>query len=264
MDGWTNTLTIKNMGESIVCKLTGKQGPSVKAHIIPRSFYEFDRDKHISAENLTIEGNDLRISNSPIGEYDRTILTVEGEDHFSEWDNYASQFFIKDVQEATLYEANGESVCLEIEDFDYTKLKLFYLSLLWRAEVSKRQLFRNVKIGPHETRLRQHILDRNPGSQSDFSVFLMMYRDAPPSGFPFYEPHRYKDSSQGFNGYAFSLGRHQAHIKVDSRRIQYPLDSFAMSEDLPLRIPLLGNFRESARYQRTLRALRRYKETGKG
>ena len=251
------------MGKTIVCKLTGKPGPSVKAHIIPRSFYEFDKRKHVPAKILTIVGNDLCISKSVIGEYDSAILTVEGEAHFTEWDNYASQFFIKDVQEATLYEANGEPAFFQIEDFDYTKLKLFYLSLLWRAEVSKRQLFRNVRIGPHEQKLRQHILDRNPGSQSDFSVSLLMYRDTPPNGFPFYEPHQYRDSSQGINGYAFSLGRHQAHIKVDSRSIQDPFDSFAMSEDLPLKILLLGNFRESERYQRTLRALRRYNNTEK-
>ncbi len=36
--------------KQIICKLTGERGPGVEAHIIPRSFYNFNKTKHEAAK----------------------------------------------------------------------------------------------------------------------------------------------------------------------------------------------------------------------
>ena len=202
------------MPKNIVCKLTGFVGAGVKAHIIPRSFYGLDGE---SAKIFEIDGvRDLE-KRSPIGEYDPEIVTEEGERYFSDWDDYAAELLVQRGHPVTVYTAGTETVCLEFGEYDYAKLKLFYMSLLWRADVTNRQLFRKVRLGPHQERLRQHILDGDPGTAEDYSVIIGIHRDTPDAGHQFFEPHRYKDSIDGINGYSFSLGGHQAQIKVDRR-----------------------------------------------
>lgn len=46
---------------------------------------------------------------------------------------------------------------------DYTNIKLFHLSVLWRASVSTLGTFNDVRLGPHEDRIRQMLLARDPG-----------------------------------------------------------------------------------------------------
>jgi hypothetical protein len=52
---------------------------------------------------------------------------------------------------------------VKIAGLDYARFKLFHLSIVWRAGVRQRDEFRNVKLGPHEDRLRQMLLNDNPG-----------------------------------------------------------------------------------------------------
>jgi hypothetical protein len=50
-----------------------------------------------------------------------------------------------------------------VEGIDYERFKLFQLSILWRAGVSKHVFFSKVKLGAHEKRLRQMLLADDPG-----------------------------------------------------------------------------------------------------
>ena len=63
------------------------------------------------------------------------------------------------------------------EEIDYTKFKLFLLSLLWRAGISQLTIFKNVKLGPHEDKIRQMILDSNPGDFKKYPCVLASFRN---------------------------------------------------------------------------------------
>jgi hypothetical protein len=56
---------------------------------------------------------------------------------------------------------------------DYALFRLFQLSLLWRAHLSKHQLFAAVDLGPrHAERVRTMLDTENPGAAADYSCFL--------------------------------------------------------------------------------------------
>jgi hypothetical protein len=72
-----------------------------------------------------------------------------------------------DVDEAR---RTGGSVLVQAPRVDYSRFKLFHLSVLWRASVSSRDEFREVRLGPHEERLRQMLLRGDPGGESDYRI----------------------------------------------------------------------------------------------
>ena len=64
----------------------------------------------------------------------------------------------------------------EVEDihwvrFDYASFKLFHLSVLFRASVSTPPDFATVSLGPHEEKLRELLLLRNPGEYWQYPIF---------------------------------------------------------------------------------------------
>lgn len=57
----------------------------------------------------------------------------------------------------------------------YTKFKLFLLSILWRASISSRPFFSNIKLGPHEETLRKMIYNMDPGDVNEYPIFIMTF-----------------------------------------------------------------------------------------
>jgi hypothetical protein len=233
----------------IVCKLTGAKGPGVRAHIIPRSFYDFGNPVHKPAKIIQLAGEKSTISTSQIGEYDEGIVTKDGEDYFSVCDTYAWECLVKRGQDGKLYHDSLNPLCIEISDFDYPKLKMFFISLLWRAGVSSRALFRRVNLGPHEDRLRELILANNPGTPHDYSVMLGIHRDTPDHGLPMLEPFPLRDEKTGIKYYRFSLGRLVACIKVDSQPYGHVWEDFVLKDGGALRYIILDDFKTSSLYK---------------
>ena len=63
---------------------------------------------------------------------------------------------------------------LLVEGVDYTALKLFLLSLLWRMGVSCQHFFREVQLGPHEARLREMLLKDDPGEPYEYACLMCL------------------------------------------------------------------------------------------
>jgi hypothetical protein len=57
---------------------------------------------------------------------------------------------------------------------DYKKLKLFQLSLLWRAGIAKGSFFKNVDLGEfHSARLQKLLHTENPGLDTDYACVMI-------------------------------------------------------------------------------------------
>ena len=233
----------------ITCKLTDERGLGIKSHIIPKSFYFFDKNNHKPGALIKLNGDDTKISRSPVGEYDDKIVTAKGEAFFSSGDTYALDCLVRREQGGYLYQDGSEPLCIEIADFDYNKLKMFFLSLLWRAGVTKRPLFRHVNLGTHESIIEQMILSNDPGEPDDYSVILATYKDTPPHGFPMLEPTKIRDIDTQVVYYRFSLGHFVAFIKVDKRPYDAGWQDFVISPNLPLRYLMLDDFRTTDLYK---------------
>ena len=77
-------------------------------------------------------------------------------------------------------------------DVDYDKLKLFVLSMLWRADASKRPIYSRIDIGPKWREiLIKAILESCPGDAEFFSIVVFRFREAFEQATMF-DPHREK------------------------------------------------------------------------
>ena len=58
------------------------------------------------------------------------------------------------------------------EGLDYKKLKLFFLSVLWKMSVSKNNPFSNIKLGSHQEKIRKMLIDSDPGQFWQYPCFI--------------------------------------------------------------------------------------------
>jgi hypothetical protein len=179
----------------------------VQSHSIPRAFFGADGDSKLISNT---EGQYPR--RMPIGVYDR-IVCDDCEKRFGPYDNYAAKTLVHNFNRYIRVPHNGQSAAVVVPKPDYHRLKLFAISLLWRAAVSSHVFYRKVKIGPFEKRAREMILADDPGDADDFATWWSTFDipDSPGIMDPF------KEKWGGVTAYRFYLGRVLAYIKVDQR-----------------------------------------------
>lgn len=212
------------MEQVITCKLTGDVGKGVRAHIIPKSFYNLDYSQPIPLHILTNSDSGYD-GKSFTGIYDSTIVTEKGERVFTGWDDYAHQLLVADRDKLVEKRDRGEVLCLLAPQYRYDQLKLFVLSVLWRASVSKQPFFSRVHLGPHEETIRTALLAGNAGDENFFSVTLACFVDLRDET-AMMDPFAQRD--KGVNYYQLYLGRYIAYIKVDSRSASPEMAEFAL------------------------------------
>jgi hypothetical protein len=124
----------------MVCKFCLEDKKCIEAHIIPNSLYEPLLNDN---KGMLIVSNKSEIypKKQQIGIYDMEIVCEECERLFSKPDYYAKSFFSADMTEDSFIIHNGEKCVYTIKDYDYHNLKLFFISLLWRASASTQPFF---------------------------------------------------------------------------------------------------------------------------
>ena len=217
----------------IECLLTGDINKPTKAHIIPKAFYHLDPDNQ--PVQLVSPEDTFFPKRVPKGVYDTTIVTDKGEGYFKTWDDYACKLLKDDWTKFNVIidPATHTPMCYTLESFDYHKLKMFFISLLWRAGASSQPMFDRVQLGPHLDKLKTLILNNDPSSDDDYCVVLGHFYDLPEWAVVM-EPIRRKDG--GINYYSFYFGHFVARIKVDKRVSFGDIDEFKISNNKPLAI----------------------------
>ena len=212
------------------CKLTLKEGVGIKAHIIPRCFYEIDYTDKIPLKIINSSNEKVYPQRSHVGIYDSDIVTKDGEAILQLLDDYACNLLIKNISSA---KPVFDNEALQIDNYDYRKLKLFFLSILWRASVSRHQFFKKISLGPHKEEIRSALLKNDAGDSDFYSVTLFMF-DKPTNGVPILSPERRK--LNGINYYKFYLSHFLVLVKVDSKPQEEPWRSTCMENGKPLYI----------------------------
>lgn len=200
---------------TITCQLTGNVGPAIDAHVIPRSFYKFNGD----GQMIYVGEDSYRKKRCPIGIYDQTIVTQQGENAFQECDRYGANFFVQDFHSKPWKILQGDNPdnprgkILDPGEFDPNMIRRLCMTILWRAHASSQDFFKKIDIGPHESRLRSLILRNEVGDPSDFSIILSGWSDT--SSAPTLVPHRVR--VDGTNYVHFKTSVINFLIKVDTR-----------------------------------------------
>lgn len=168
-----------------LCRLCGKKGKLIKAHILPRGFYspiwDYGDPESSKSERVPIVIHLGEPRSKPTrtqsGLWDMQILcaTCDG-DVFGPLDKYATDILIKNPSWISCaHDDYGEPILQIVESYDYKKLKLFYMSVLWRSAVTSHPFFNEVKLEPWEQPLRDALIAGEPGPQDFFSVYPFNY-----------------------------------------------------------------------------------------
>lgn len=205
------------------CRLCGNERPLIDAHVIPKSFHRIDpTERHPSRMLTNVPGMYARKLRK--GVYDSKIVCEECERRFSPWDDYAAELFLEKWADFQPIVEGGSHVGFTIPAFDYPKLKLFFISLLWRAHVAGHQMFYQVDVGPHEELLKQSILGSDPKDPNHYGIVLQAF-DTSAVGMLNPHPERFF----GVRFYRFYLAHVIAYVKVDQRPIPAVFQSGMLS-----------------------------------
>jgi len=198
----------------ITCKLTGNNGVPIKAHIVPRAFYEVPPQKD-GALSLISNAAEAFPKKSPVGIYDASIVTIEGENIFDPLDDYASRLLLDGQSSFKEIRDKGKLCAWSLSSYNYLMLKLFALSVLWRADVSSHAAFSKVILGSHEAVIRKMLLNDQPGLAEQYSVIISKWTENE-FGPVFMDP--FCEKYDGINYYRIYCGRYLLYVKVDKKK----------------------------------------------
>ena len=137
--------TKQNIG---ICKFCGQEKKLIKAHIIPRNFYLNYKEETFAAIN-TITGDWKQCK---MGAYDKSILCAKCDGTIIKlFEDEAYRILLRDIYNFQEYRfPNYIQYHMKSNDFNYSLFKKFFISVLWRASVSKIEEFANINLGPYE------------------------------------------------------------------------------------------------------------------
>jgi hypothetical protein len=237
-----------------LCKLCGRSAPLVQAHIIPESMYPFESGRRQPL--LKVPSNsDAPLGKSRVGEYDPELVCGPCEAKFSPCDDYASRLLRKEPKPEDCVYVDGEWRAYTIETYDYAKLKLFFVSLLWRASESTRTFFENVSVGPqHTAQLSEMIRNKDPGRPDEYSVCIVRFTDNIEAHKSVMTPQ--KQRYDGVRFCRFYLAGYMCPIKVDQRSAPSHFSSFVLRPSEALRI-IVMKFNETHEFKALVSAVRK-------
>jgi hypothetical protein len=174
---------------------------------------------------------DSHTSNRPTGEYDNTILCADCDNSFSPWEKYTATVLFNEPQ---YKKATRNKTIMTVQNYDYAALKLCLLSILWKMSLSAKDVFEDIRLGPYQDEIRDMLLQKNPGPQKQFPIFIARYSDRM-GWLTMYAPVRAR--VKGANVYAYGLPGHRIYILVDQRPHPYgEVLNVSLQPDKPLRM----------------------------
>jgi len=215
----------------LMCKSEHKK--LVKAHIIPKSLYAPIIKNGIAPElHSNIEGHYKK--RIPIGVYDKNILCDACEKLFSPYDTYAYEFFLGNRQSWKAVTIAPRTIVHVTTEFDYVKLKLFFISLIYRASLSTHNMFKRINLGEFQEDAKEMIVSGNPGTPDVFSVIISEF-DHKCVSTAMLDPDRI--SIQGVDFLIFYFSGFCPMIKIDTRQTPTDLSPFQLGHEPVLIIP---------------------------
>jgi hypothetical protein len=218
-----------------LCKLCGQERKFVRSHIVPLAFH-----KHLQSDHdrpPVIIGNNLSAypKRSPGGLYDEEMLCDDCEQRFGPWDTAGAehllQRFESDKQPMTA--STGEVMAYQMNGWDETSLRMFAISVLWRAAATTNYIFQRIKLGPHEQRVKQRVLEGDPGSPNDLSVVLCKWQANNP-GLELAQMSPYCNKIEGINVAKLFMGGFEVYVKVDQRLLPQPFSEIMLHPGRPV------------------------------
>ncbi len=150
------------------CALCLKDKQLRNSHIYPEWIYSplYDDKHRLEILSVVPEGrNELKQKGMR-----QPLLCDDCEQKLSVWEGYAKNIF---VSPSKPIEYSQEGSMFEVRGLDYAKMKLFELSIIWRAGVSTLPFFERCQLGSvHSEILRKQLDTSDPGHPDRYGVLL--------------------------------------------------------------------------------------------
>jgi len=178
---------LKNGG---ICRLTGERGKFVKAHIIPAALTK----PTIAGMHFVQVGESSRPIKRWTSWYDKNLLTSKGEAIFEKYDQRGIEILRKhglvwsgwNSQDIPKFENNnpideaGRGIRI-FEKIEADELRMFLLSILWRAAATKLAEFKEIQLKQGQlNKLKKMLLTENPNPNYVFPICLLQFTTAAP------------------------------------------------------------------------------------
>jgi hypothetical protein len=245
----TDEIAMRNhQHPSELCKFCRSRPADVDSHIIPRSFV-LERSV-LGAPNFLLSNKLRRKKRTPTGVYDSNLVCAICEATFGNYDTYGHRFFHREQMEPVY--VDGELFMYQHNTANVTKLKLFFLTILWRASASAIAECRAVNLSRWEPDLRQMIKTGDCGVVDRFPVVLEKFDN--PTVTPLVYP--YVTNIAGVLCYKMELGGCAAVVAIQGRELPQVLIDIALAPGRPVYL-LAKEYGTSKERQRTLDTFRK-------
>lgn len=160
---------------SMPCAFCDKEKPLCDSHIIPLGIWRL-KDKGTGFLEVSSESH-LKPKRINSGWYQK-LLCVDCEGYFGEhFDDFGRNFFAS-ANTWTPITLGPGATFIELSAAEPSKLKLFVLSVLWRASIATYEPFAGLKLLPtQERRLKEMLLTRDSGRKFEFGTAIFKYAD---------------------------------------------------------------------------------------
>lgn len=230
----------------VECKLCGATRKMARSHIIPRALYGTTLIHPLGPAKIISSARKSRAKRSSMGEYDSELLCLDCEALLSPYDDYAHTLFAKQAPD-TRIEHEGAVIAYRYESVDFSLLRLFFISLVWRMHATRRAAFGSLDLGKYAEPFRTAILGRDSGALPEFDVVITRFDRA---DMGLLGPTRLR--LEGVNGYRITFPGYSLWAKIDKRPVPNPFTEVMLSTGAPLHM-LAMDFRDSAEFRAMLR-----------
>ncbi len=222
------------------CKLCGQTANLVKSHVIPQALHK-DILPDDDVIKLYATGQDYG-KKSLTGIYGQFLCQC-CENYFAPYDDYGVKVVRKYADGETGKPLLGSFEKGFAADVDYTKLKLWVLSMLWRADACDHECFERIELGDKwRKKLTAMLQSQSPGSVDDFAVTATLFdNDLGQQSVSQSIPAKIKADNNYRRSYWFYVPRgFRFVIKVDQRKQLPELEPLTLREGEPFPIVRRG------------------------
>lgn len=213
------------------CRLCPAEGPLCNSHVIPEFLYKplYD-EKH----RLTVFDAELgELRHKPQKGTREHLLCEECETQLSRHERYVEQLLSGRIKVNSVRERRW----VTLSGLNYKSVRLFGLSILWRASVSSRPGFERLSLGPHEEVIRKMVHTEDPGEPHQYPFFLTLLtqENADPGGIVT-TPVQARPG--GHRTYVLVFGGLAWAFVVSSHRAPRVVSALAITEDGHATVPI--------------------------
>ena len=198
----------------MICKFCRQEKKLIKAHIIPRNFYLARKnDKYICINSKTGE-----YTYQQQGGYDSNILCGDCDNNIlGEFDKEGYRVLFGDFNKYQYVQIHPKYKIYQLDNsnFDYTKLRKFFISILWRASISQLEEWSNINLGAYERKA----LNILKGKREYPELFkILIYKNSLTEDIN-QEVLIAKGKTSKYKKYVIQMAGYRIEVMVDSTRI---------------------------------------------